>query len=108
MPPRWLPIALLGLLWAADAPTWNGRAARLAPSRQDAGSLRVNNALGMLGFAAASPAAKPSIPSELFTRKEPASCRDGARRAARPFHVGASAAHSRPSNAMGSQRGGIT
>ena len=52
MPPRWLPIALLGLLWAADAPTWNGRAARLAPSRQDAGSLQINNALGTLGFAA--------------------------------------------------------
>ena len=66
MPPRWLPIVLLGLLWAADAPTWTDRAARLTPSRQDAGSLQVNNALGTLGFAAglaASLLLPPSLPT---------------------------------------------
>ena len=50
MPPRWLPAVLLGLLWVADAPTWRNRAARLRHSAQDAGSVRVNNALGTIGF----------------------------------------------------------
>src|SRR5262249_28573038 len=52
MTPRWLPIVLLGLLWAADAPTWHDRATRLTPSGQDAGSLLINNVLGTVGFAA--------------------------------------------------------
>src|SRR5437588_12222523 len=52
MPPRWLPAVLLGLLWVADAPTWRNRAARLRHSAQDAGSVRVNNSLGTIGFVA--------------------------------------------------------
>jgi protein-S-isoprenylcysteine O-methyltransferase Ste14 len=50
MPPRWLPVALLTLLWLADVPTLRNRAARLRASPQDAHSLQLNNLLGLLGF----------------------------------------------------------
>lgn len=50
MPPWWLPLALLLVLFLGDAPTWRGYAERMAPSAQDAGTLRVNSLLGWLAI----------------------------------------------------------
>lgn len=50
VPPWWLPPLLLLALFLADAPTWRGYRERMAPSAQDAGTLRVNNVLGWFAF----------------------------------------------------------
>jgi protein-S-isoprenylcysteine O-methyltransferase Ste14 len=51
VPPWWVPLALLAALLLGEAPTWRGYRERMAPSAQDAGTLRVNNILGSLAFA---------------------------------------------------------
>lgn len=50
VPPWWLPLALLLVMFLGDAPTWRGYRERMAPSAQDAGTLRVNSALGWIAF----------------------------------------------------------
>ncbi len=50
VPPWWLPLALLAALFLGDAPTWRHYRERMAPSAQDAGSLRVNNVLGWIAI----------------------------------------------------------
>ncbi len=55
MPPWWVPLALVLVLWLCDAPTWRGYRERIQPSVQDRRTLQINNALGLsavvLGFA---------------------------------------------------------
>lgn len=50
VPPWWVPLALLLVLFLGDAPTWRGYRERMAPSAQDAGTLRVNDLLGWTAF----------------------------------------------------------
>ena len=51
VPPWWVPLALLLVLFLGDAPTWRGYRERMAPSAQDAGTLCVNNVLGWIAIA---------------------------------------------------------
>ncbi len=50
MTPWWLPLALLLAAFLGDGGTWRGYRRRIAPSAQDAGTLRVNNVLGWFAF----------------------------------------------------------
>ncbi|MFO0582438.1 MAG: isoprenylcysteine carboxylmethyltransferase family protein [Anaeromyxobacter sp.] len=52
MPPAWLTVALLLLTFLGEFRTWRDFAARKAPSAQDRGSLRLNNAMGLVSLAA--------------------------------------------------------
>jgi protein-S-isoprenylcysteine O-methyltransferase Ste14 len=50
VPPAWLPLALLLITLLGEAGTWRGFRARMAPSAQDQGTLRVNSLLGWSAF----------------------------------------------------------
>jgi protein-S-isoprenylcysteine O-methyltransferase Ste14 len=51
VPPFWTPLALLLVSLLGEVQTWRGYRQRAAPSAQDRGSFRVNNALGWLAIA---------------------------------------------------------